>query len=117
MRKSAENAGSFVQKIGIKEVQIKEVPMSTCLLVTVLLLLKLHAYRTKKKITDFNVLFHFVLYLSLPTSRSASFTTERIALAASKTTATGFIFVDTFSKENVDLFHARGPITSWILMH
>lgn len=50
-------------------------------------------------------------------SRFANFTTERMMPAASKPTATSFIFVDTFSKGNVDFFHARGPITSWVPMH
>lgn len=96
--------------------------MKTRLSVTVFLLLKLHVYRRKKKLTDPNVilvelLIPFHASSVLPTSRSANFTTERIVTAASKITATSFIFVDTFSKGNVDFFCARGPITSWIPIH
>lgn len=49
-----------------KSVRVKEVTMNVCLLVTVFLLLKLRAYRTKKNISISDVLYPFMLYLSSP---------------------------------------------------
>lgn len=99
-----------------KSVRIKEVTMNTCLLVTIFLLLKLRAYRKRKKLL-FLMRFSISYCIYPPTSRSANFTTERVIPATSKKTATSFIFVDTFSMGNVDFFHVRGPITSRIAMH
>lgn len=99
-----------------KSVRIKEVPMNTGLLVTIFLLLKLHAYRKRKKLL-FLMCFSISYCIYPPTSRSASFTTERVIPATSKKTATSFMFVDTFSVVNVDFFHVRGPITSQIPIH